>query len=297
MGLRRHRARHFRTRSPGCRVSRAKPTVDRSSENGSGGRRPSRPPAILCDIEGTLISGGSPLPGAFDAVAELRELGCPLRFLSNIDSRTEQEVISGLRAQQLDIRDGELFLPARAAVQFLSTQPQTAVLAVTSAAVRPVFEQFEKEGQPVTHVVVGDCRDRLSYALLDEAFRALETGARLLALQRSRYLIAADGHHLDTGAIVAALEYASGQTALVLGKPSPEFGALAAESFGTPPGGPIWVVGDDATTDIAMGNAIGATTVQVRTGKFNDQAVERAAHPADHQVDSIAELPAIIRRA
>lgn len=253
--------------------------------------------AILCDIEGTLVSGDTPLPGAFDAIAELRMLGCPLRFLSNIDSRTEQEVASDLRSHGLDIRDGELFLPARAAVQLLAQQPRASVLAVTSAAIRHSFERFERAGEPVTHVVVGDCRERLSYALLDEAFRALDAGASLLALQRSRYLIAADGHHLDTGAIVAALEYASGQTALVLGKPSPEFGALAVASLGERSDYPVWVVGDDATTDVAMGNAIGATTVQLRTGKYDDQPGERIAHPATHELDSIAELPALIRRS
>lgn len=261
------------------------------------GRHPS-PPAILCDIEGTLYSAGTTVPGAIEAIAELRALGCRLRFVSNIDSRTEADVLHRLRGRGFDIRDGELFLPTTAAREFLATQHGATVLAVTSETVRRSFEPFDR-GQPVTHVIVGDCRDVLSYALLDEAFRALEAGAVLVALQRSRYLIAEDGHHVDTGAIVAALEYASGQSALVLGKPSPEFGELAAASLGFPPGNrradALWVVGDDATSDIAMGREIGATTVQLRTGKFAGQAAERTTHPATHEVDSIADLPGFIR--
>ncbi|WP_420898207.1 HAD hydrolase-like protein [Cryobacterium shii] len=53
----------------------------------------------------------------------------------------------------------------------------------------------------------------------------------------------------------------------------------------------VWVVGDDATTDIAMGNAAGATTVQVRTGKYPDQAAERATIRAAYAIDTIASLP------
>jgi HAD superfamily hydrolase (TIGR01458 family) len=258
------------------------------------------PPSILCDIEGTLSSAGTTVPGAIDAIAELRAWGCALRFVSNIDSRTEENVLAHLRERGFDIRDGELFLPATAARRFLEAQPDASVLVVAPEAIRRSFESSGK-GQPVTHVVVGDCRDSLSYDLLDGAFRALEAGAVLVALQRSRYLIAEDGHHLDTGAIVAALEYASGQSALLLGKPSPEFGELAAASLGMPPGqrpsDALWVVGDDATSDVALGRRIGATTVQVRTGKFADQARERSTHAATHEVDSIAGLPALIRAA
>ena len=255
-------------------------------------------PAILCDLEGTLYLGDTAVPGATAAIAELRTIGCPLRFVTNIDSRMESEVLSQLRLRGFDIRDEELFLPTTAARKFLAAQPGASVLMVSSSAVRRSLRQFES-AEPVTHVIVGDCREALSYALLDEAFRALEAGATLLALQRSRFLIAEDGHHLDTGAIVAALEYSSGQAAQVLGKPSPEFGALAVASLGLQPNNiradGVWVVGDDATTDIAMGTAIGATTVQLRTGKFANQAAERMIHPATFGLDSIAELPELIR--
>lgn len=257
-------------------------------------------PAILCDIEGTLYSADVVVPGAVEAIAELRALGCPLRFVSNIDSRTGGDVLARLRDRGFDVGDGEVFLPATAAQVFLAGQPDASVLVVASEAIRRSFEPF-RHGRQVTHVIVGDCREELSYAVLDEAFRALEAGAILLALQRGRYLIAEDGNHLDTGAIVAALEYASGQSALVLGKPSPEFGELAAASVGLPSAGrprdALWVVGDDATSDIALGREIGATTVQLRTGKFAGQAAERVAHPATHEIDSIADLPALIRSA
>ncbi|MHA6667399.1 HAD-IIA family hydrolase [Homoserinimonas sp. A447] len=255
-------------------------------------------PVILCDIEGTLYGGDGTVPGAVEAIAELRAIGCPLRFLSNIDSRTEGDVLGRLRARGFDIRDGELFLPTTAAREYFARRPGAAVLTVATEAVRGEFLPIQ-DGQEVTHVLVGDCRDVLNYPMLDEAFRALEAGAVLLALQKGRYLIAEDGPHLDTGAIVAALEYASGQSALVLGKPSPEFGELAVASFGHSSGelpvDAIWVVGDDATSDIALGQRMGATTVQVRTGKFAGQATERVFHPASHQLDSITDLPALVR--
>lgn len=144
-----------------------------------------------------------------------------------------------------------------------------------------------------THVIVGDCRSSLSYSLLNDAFQALSNGAELIALQRGRYFLSSGRAQLDTGAVVAALEYAADRVAVVVGKPSACFLDAAVHSFsGSPAPEAVWVVGDDAATDIAMGQRYGATTVQVRTGKF-DPAHQIAT--ATHVIDSIAGLPALLR--
>lgn len=148
---------------------------------------------------------------------------------------------------------------------------------------------------PYTHVLIGDCRDVLDYPALDGAFRAVREGAELLALQRGRYFKRADGDHLDTGAVVAAVEYAAGTTARVLGKPAVDFFALAVRSLGVS-AEECLVVGDDASTDVAGGNAAGLRTVQVRTGKYADQHAEGLTGSATHTCDSIAELPDLIAK-
>jgi ribonucleotide monophosphatase NagD (HAD superfamily) len=71
----------------------------------------------------------------------------------------------------------------------------------------------------VTHVIIGDCHEILTFDLLDAAFRAVRAGAELIAPQHGRYTRNADGDHLDTGAVVAAVEYAAEVEARLLGKP------------------------------------------------------------------------------
>lgn len=249
---------------------------------------------ILCDLDGTIYSSGATVAGAGEAISELRELGCVIRFLTNTDSRPEEQIVSDLHARAVDVRPGELFTPVTAARRYLAAAATVNVLPVVSSVLQETFAPYVRPEQgPVTHVIAGDAQDTLSYPLLDGAFRALRAGAQLIALQRGRYFKRADGDHLDTGAIVAALEYSSGTTAVLLGKPSQDFLRLAAESAGAEPH-EVWIVGDDATTDIAMGNAAGATTVQVRTGKYPDQATERATIRAVHEIDTIAFLPALV---
>jgi ribonucleotide monophosphatase NagD (HAD superfamily) len=82
---------------------------------------------------------------------------------------------------------------------------------------------------------MGDASAYLPYETLNVAFRKILRGAEFLALANNRNFLDRDGElSLDLGAFVAALEYASGRRALVLGKPSPLFFAKAVDSLGCP---------------------------------------------------------------
>jgi hypothetical protein len=74
-----------------------------------------------------------------------------------------------------------------------------------------------------TRVLVADPSYGATYDDLNAAFRALRSEAQLVTTQVNRIARRDDGEHLDTGGWVRLLEYATGQTARVLGKPSPEF--------------------------------------------------------------------------
>ncbi|MGW1812907.1 HAD hydrolase-like protein [Streptomyces sp. NPDC002125] len=248
--------------------------------------------AVLLDLEGTLYARGAAIEGAADAVAGLRRLGVGLRFLTNTDSTSAERIRDDLAGHGLDVAAEELFTPVVAAARLLSAAGAR-TYPLVSRELRGVLPTLA-DAPPYTHVLIGDCRDTLDYAALDGAFRAVRDGAVLLALQTGRYFKRADGDHLDTGAVVAAVAYASGAEARVLGKPSTDFFALAAASLGVPPSACV-VVGDDATTDIAGGLAAGCRTVQVRTGKYEDQRAEGLTGRATRELDSVAGLEQLVR--
>jgi HAD superfamily hydrolase (TIGR01458 family) len=250
---------------------------------------------LLIDLDGTVHDRGRPVAGAEQAIATLRDAGHVLRFTTNTDSRTPREIRERLAGYGVTVAEEELFTPVVAARRVLGAEPGAHALVLGSDAVADDLRAYGKAsvtGAPgVTHVVVGDCGDRLTYALLDAAFRAVRGGARLLALQRGCYYRGADGDHLDTGAIVAAIEYAAETTARLLGKPSPDFVRLAA---GDVDRSDVVVIGDDRTTDIAMARATGARSVQVRTGKYAAQADRVDLPEADQVVDSLAVVPGLL---
>jgi ribonucleotide monophosphatase NagD (HAD superfamily) len=83
---------------------------------------------------------------------------------------------------------------------------------------------------------------------------------------RLRRAVRDDGQHLDTGGWVRLLEYTTGRSARVLGKPSPEFFTAPLEALGRRPDTAL-VVGDDLAADVGGGREVGAATVLVRSGK------------------------------
>jgi HAD superfamily hydrolase (TIGR01458 family) len=256
---------------------------------------------VLLDLDGTLHERGTPIPGAAQAMSALRHAGHVVRLFTNTDSQPETVLLHRIRQLGLPVAPGELFTPVTAAQRVLAAAPGCRVLALADEPVRDELAGHGRllgvdEAELASHVVIGDCRQTLSYRQLDAAFRAVRAGAELLALQRGRYYRAADGDHLDTGAIVAAVEYAAGRSARVLGKPSQDFLRLAAQSAGGTGNDRLWVVGDDRTTDISMANAGAAISVQVRTGKYADQRADDALARARHVIDSVADLPDLLTR-
>ncbi|MFI9202090.1 HAD hydrolase-like protein [Streptomyces sp. NPDC053048] len=249
--------------------------------------------ALLVDINGTVFDHGSAVGGAARAVALLRDGGYVLRFLTNTESKTVEDTLDSLRACGIDIAPEELFTPVVAARTLLAEYPGARVLPLMSGALGRTFHPMDADTGH-THVVVGDCQEVLDYALLNRAFRAVRAGAELIALQRGPFYRTPDGQEfINTGAIVAALEYGTGTSARLLGKPSAEYFALAAGSTGVPPAETA-VIGDDPTTDAVGGRSIGATTVLVRTGKYAALAAEGAGADADRTVDSIADVPRLL---
>jgi Haloacid dehalogenase-like hydrolase len=143
---------------------------------------------VLLDLDGTIYARGRLIPGAGEAVASLRARDVALRFLTNVDSRTPAELLIELRGWGLDILPDELFSPVVAAVLYLSKVAVPRVYPLVSNSLQPVFQRFRGEGR-TTHVVVGDCRDVLTYQLLDNAFRVWGSESR-----SSPFSTSASGH-------------------------------------------------------------------------------------------------------
>ena len=189
----------------------------------------------------------------------------------------------------------DLYTPARAAVEWLNRENCVPHLLVHPGL---VAEFAGNKFGDRKAVVVGDAADAFTYGAMNAAFRQLVDGAEFLALATNRTFKDADGKlSLDAGAFVAALEFAAGKQATVLGKPSRDFFRAALAGLGCTPGQAV-MVGDDAEGDVAgaLKAGIGAGLL-VRTGKYRSGDESRfAPHPTAVVEDLAAAVDWILAR-
>lgn len=221
---------------------------------------------VLLDLAGVVYDGEEPIAGAVEAVAELHEAGLPLRFVSNTTRSAKQAIVAKLRAMGLDVGEHEVFTPAAAARDWLLCHERSPHLLI-HPGLEPEFRDLPQGGQSA--VVIGDAGEGFSYTALNEAFRLLIDGAAFLALAANRTFRDDDGRlSLDAGPFVAALEFATGRHATVLGKPSGDFFLAALADMGCPANAAA-MVGDDAEADVAGALRAGiGTALLVRSGKY-----------------------------
>ncbi len=255
----------------------------------------SRIKQIFLDLDGTLYFKGKLIPGAAEAVADLRGMGYGLLFLTNTDSVPAERVRERIEAFGIRVQPGEVFSPVEAALDFMAGKPGRTGYCLVAAALRPVFAELTQNSTNPDYLIIGDMRDSGSYAELNQAFRLIMGGAAMLALSRGRHYYAADGPCLDTGAFVSLFEFASGQPAVVLGKPSRSYMDLALARCGARPE-EVLVVGDDPEVDLPAAAIIGATGALVRTGGGSTWQPGAGGSQPDLIIASIAELPSVLRR-
>lgn len=219
---------------------------------------------VFIDLSGTLHVGRTPLPGAIEAVARLRGEGYRVRFVSNTSSKSLRYLQQVLSEIGFDIALEELFTAPLVVKRHLHKHNLRPYLLVHP----DLEEEFADLSQEDPNaVVVGCAMQHFTYDNLNQAFRFLKGGAQLIATGRCACFEGRNGLQLDAGPFVAALEYAAGTEALVLGKPSPDFFAAAREEFSCPLDR-VTMIGDDARSDVEAALAAGMRAILVKTGKY-----------------------------
>jgi HAD superfamily hydrolase (TIGR01458 family) len=231
---------------------------------------------VLLDLGGVVYVGDQTLPGAIESIDRVKSEGLVVRFVTNVTRQSRRGLLEKLAGMGLQVGADELFMPAIAARKYLVDYGLNPRLLV-HPALEEDFENIPKGKREA--VVIGDAEDGFTYQSLNRAFRALIGGAPFIALAKNRSFRDADGAlSLDSGAFVAALEYASERDAVILGKPSREFFHTAVHSLGCAPHEAI-MVGDDVEFDVAAAIKAGLSGILVRTGKYED-GVEHDITPA-----------------
>jgi HAD superfamily hydrolase (TIGR01458 family) len=251
--------------------------------------------AVLLDLDGVLYVGDEPVAGAQDAVGELRRRGLALRFVTNTTARSRAATIDKLRDFGFPVLGDEVVTPATLAVRHCRDRGHRRVALVMADEVKRDFGELEAVDDRADAVIVGDLGEGFAYEPLNRAFRLIMDGAELVALQKNRFWMTPDGLSLDAGAFVAALEYATGRDALVVGKPAPGFFAAVLDGLGVTARDAV-MVGDDIESDVGGALGAGLSAILVRTGKYREDHVAASGIEPTAVVASVVDVSSLLTR-
>ena len=249
--------------------------------------------ALLLDLDGVLYVENEPIAGAREAVAALRSAGVDLRFVTNTTTHSRAGTLDKLSRLGFEIEPTELVTPAALAVRHCLERGHRRVALLMLDEVKEDFSDLEEAEEDVDAVIMGDLGEEYGYEVLNRAFRMVMDGAETIALQKNRFWLRADGLSLDVGPFVAAVEYATGKDAVVMGKPSPAFFELVLGDLGSA-ASETAMVGDDLESDVGGAMAAGLAGVLVRTGKYREEVVRTSNIEPTITVDSICDVPGLL---
>jgi HAD superfamily hydrolase (TIGR01450 family) len=249
---------------------------------------------FILDLDGCVWIGDEPTPRAVEAIDALRDAGKDVVYATNDPRSATEDYVArlwkiGLRASLRDV------VTVGGAVQHLLAETrsgQTAFVVGTEALRRHVADAGLRvlNGTDLAsraEVVVVGGTEELVYNDLRYAALAARRGADFLATARDPTYPQPDGLWPGTGAIVAAIEVASGRSAEIVGKPEPQLMLTALDRLGE---GRTLVVGDRVDTDLAAAAAARLDAALVLSGGTERQALNGVEPQPVAVTDTLADL-------
>ena len=264
---------------------------------------------FVFDLDGTVYLGESALPGAADAIADLRRRGKRVLFVSNKPLEPRRVYAEKLTRLGIPAGEEDVITSAYVLARHLARhEPSLRYYVVGEANLRAELEA--EQLHVVDELVTQDPKDviqahgidavivafdrTLDYRKLNTAYQALRNGARYFATNGDNTCPMPGGDVPDAGAILAYMEQLTGRRPeLIAGKPSTVILDVALERLNLPAQRCL-MAGDRLETDIRMGCEAGMVTAVVLTGVSTREDAAKASPAPDLVLDNLGELLEIL---
>ncbi len=245
---------------------------------------------VICDIDGVVVLGSAPIPGAGEALHVLRRAGLSVLFVTNNSTKTPTTIAERLRdVVGFDPGPDGVVNSGVATGRFLAGRVD-AVYVLGSDGLRQTLREAGVTVVTDWHdadSVVAGLDFNLSYQTLVEATLAVQHGATFYATNTDATYPTGEGLYPGAGALAAVVERATGRQPIVCGKPHEPMRAVLEDYGGDYP----LIVGDRPDTDIALGKVEGWATALVLTGVTGDPDTVPEQFRPDIVLESLADLP------
>jgi len=239
---------------------------------------------FIIDLDGTVYAGDELIAGARESIEYLQQLQIPFVFLSNRGNYSREMCKAKLNRFGINVQIENIILSSTVTAKFLEQYYFNDPIWTLGDA--GLEEELRAHGlliaehPELAEWLVITLHENVTYDDLNQAFRAVRAGARIIATNEDRTFPRQDGDCIDVAAMIGAITYSTGRDVdLVMGKPSSMMAEAALEQLGVEAEDCI-VIGDSLPSDIHLAHKANMKSVLVLSGSTKrKQIVESEWQP------------------
>jgi 4-nitrophenyl phosphatase len=223
---------------------------------------------LILDLDGVLWRSDEPIGDLPKIFQQIKNKGWKVMLASNNATRSSEFFREKMKSFGVELEPWQVINSPQVTAEYLHKKfPQGgSVYIIGEEGIRNALAEkgfFHGENN-VLAVIVGLDR-KITYNKLAKATSLIRDGIPFIGTNPDKTYPTPEGLVPGAGAIIAAVEAASGVTPIYMGKPQPEMFKICLERMGLNPYEVI-AVGDRLETDIAAGQAVGCNTALVLSG-------------------------------
>ena len=266
---------------------------------------------LIIDMDGVLWHGDQPLPGLIEFFQTLRERQTRFILATNNASQTAEQYVNKLARMGVAVDSGEILTSAMATALYLAQRTDPASTRVFVIGEKGATEPLIQQGFTLTglyevdspagngakvradYVICGMDRE-LTWHKLATAALNINAGAKFIGTNPDTSLPTELGFTHGNGAILAALQAATGVAPTIIGKPEPLMYQQALALLGVAPSETI-AIGDRLETDILGAVRAGISSLMVLTGVSSEEDLETSDYQPDWVLPDIRAITEALR--
>ncbi len=245
---------------------------------------------VLLDIDGVLLNNGKSIPGGREFISFLRDIKKPFLLITNTTIKSRDEIFKKLLENGFQVEKKDILTSINVANNYMYKKFNKSP--ISAYLLPPLFEDLPElnlSDKNPRAILLGDIGDSFNRSILNKIFNQLVGGAKFYALHKNRFWKAGEKLFMDLGGFVSALEYSSGISAEIIGKPSKIMFNEALKILNLE-GKEVLIIGDDYESDILGAKKAGIDGILVLTGKYSEKILEKRNFHPDYLIKNLYEL-------
>ena len=248
--------------------------------------------ALILDMDGVLWRDTEPIGDLPAIFRKIDHRGLKTIFVTNNATRSIDQYVDKLASFGVEVAPGQIINSGLATAIYLQKKYPSGgpVFILGEGGLYATLGEYgfqHSDDQPLA--VVASLDRELTYQKLNIASRLIRSGVPYLGTNPDPSLPTPEGYIPGTGAILAALSAATGETPEIMGKPSPAMYQIALSSLEVDPINAL-AVGDQMPTDIAAGIHAGCQTALVLTGVSTRSTIDEFDFQPTYIASNLSQL-------